>query len=105
MGSSLAGAATGPHVDGGKVDRTALKAWRDARREGLPWGKQPPRALVHLVERSSQMSGTDDVAATGECLELMYLLQMNFLVYYIVPRCWSVAAVRSSTEGQSALTV
>ncbi|KAL3138940.1 hypothetical protein ABBQ32_005753 [Trebouxia sp. C0010 RCD-2024] len=62
----IPGAATGPHVDGGKVDRTALKAWRDARREGLPWGKQPPRALVHLVERSSQMSGTDDVAATGE---------------------------------------
>ena len=47
------------------MDRTALKAWRDARREGLQWGRQPPPALVHLVDRSSQLSGADDVAATG----------------------------------------
>ena len=59
------GASAGPHIDGGKVDRTALKAWRDARREGMQWGKQPPPALVHLVDRSSQLSGADDVAATG----------------------------------------
>ena len=63
--STCAGAAAGPHIDGGKVDRTALKAWRDARREGLQWGRQPPPALVHLVDRSSQLSGADDVAATG----------------------------------------
>ncbi|DBA83715.1 TPA: hypothetical protein ACH3X1_006252 [Trebouxia sp. C0004] len=62
----IPGASAGPHVDGGKVDRTALKAWRDARREGMQWGKQPPPALVHLVDRSSQLSGADDVAATGE---------------------------------------
>ena len=61
----IAGVSAGPYVDGGKVDRTALKAWRDTRREGLPWGRQPPPALVHLVERSSQLSGADDVAATG----------------------------------------
>ena len=65
-----AGASAGPHIDGGKVDRTALKAWRDARRERLPWGQKLPPALVHLVDRSSQMSGSDDVAATGELLEL-----------------------------------
>lgn len=62
----IPGVSAGPYVDGGKVDRTALKAWRDTRREGLPWGRQPPPALVHLVERSSQLSGADDVAATGE---------------------------------------
>ena len=64
------GASAGPHIDGGKVDRTALKAWRDARREGMQWGKQPPPALVHLVDRSSQLSGADDVAATGTRLPL-----------------------------------
>jgi len=37
----------------------------EARREGMQWGKQPPPALVHLVDRSSQLSGADDVAATG----------------------------------------
>ncbi len=65
------GAAAGPHIDGGKVDRTALKAWRDARRAGMQWGKQPPPALVHLVDRSSQLSGADDVAATGTRLPLI----------------------------------
>lgn len=63
--SLLTGTPAGPYIDGGKVDRTALKAWRDTRRQNLPWGRQPPPALVHLIERSSQLSGTDDVAATG----------------------------------------
>ena len=65
----LTGASAGPHIDGGKVDRTALKAWREERRQNvgpLPWAKQPPHALIHLVDRSSQMSGADDVEATGE---------------------------------------
>lgn len=65
----IPGASAGPHIDGGKVDRTALKAWREERRQNvgpLPWAKQPPHALIHLVDRSSQMSGADDVEATGE---------------------------------------
>ena len=61
----LSGTPAGPYIDGGKVDRIALKAWRDTRRQNLPWGRQPPPALVHLIDRSSQLSGADDVAATG----------------------------------------
>ena len=68
MYTLLLGTPAGPYIDGGKVDRTALKAWRDTRRQNLPWGRQPPPALVHLIDRSSQLSGTDDIAATGVML-------------------------------------
>ena len=50
------------------MDRTALKLWREERRQNvspMPWAKQPPHALIHLVDRSSQMSGADDVEASG----------------------------------------
>lgn len=68
----IAGTPAGPYIDGGKVDRTALKAWRDTRRQNMPWGRQPAPALVHLIDRSSQLSGADDVAATGMWTHHMY---------------------------------
>ena len=56
--------------DGGVVDRIGLKAWRDRRRAQsarAPRGKpRPPPCLVHIIERSSPFSGSDDPAATGE---------------------------------------
>jgi hypothetical protein len=69
--------------DGGVVDRIGLKAWRNRRRRqggahsssstlaappprgGRP-GRRPPPCLVHIIERSSPFSGSDDPAATGE---------------------------------------
>ncbi|KAG1679637.1 hypothetical protein FOA52_006154 [Chlamydomonas sp. UWO 241] len=53
-----------PCKDGGIVDRVGLKGWRERRRtQGF---LVPPPCLVHVVQRSSNFSGNDDVAATGE---------------------------------------
>ena len=99
---TCAGAAAGPHIDGGKVDRTALKAWRDARREGLQWGRQPPPALVHLVDRSSQLSGADDVAATGVVPNQPIIAKWPSCFMHLTPacirldhRCWSIVLLFS----------
>ncbi|EIE21028.1 hypothetical protein COCSUDRAFT_17697, partial [Coccomyxa subellipsoidea C-169] len=53
----------GPFRDGGLVDRTGLGAWR--QRRSLRGSGVPP-ALIHLIQRSSNFSGNDDVEATGE---------------------------------------
>lgn len=65
-----AGNRHGPFVDGGVVDRIALKAWRDRRRSQLSKtgesGLQPPPCLVHVIKRSTPWSGNDDALGTGE---------------------------------------
>lgn len=60
---SGAGQESGPFKDGGLIDRTGLSAWR--KRRSLR-GKGVPPALIHLIQRSSNFSGSDDVEATGE---------------------------------------
>jgi len=71
---AIAGAPhPGPFRDGGVVDRTGLRAWRarrasqaaSAARRGVS-PSPPPPALVHVIHRSSALSGDDDVAGTGE---------------------------------------
>lgn len=87
--------AAGPFQDGGMVDRTGLRPWRQHLRrqqeagagsgsgngsgmssgsggsgngsgKGLGKGLQrPPSAILHLIARSSKFSGSDNVAATG----------------------------------------
>lgn len=67
--------------DGGVVDRVGLAAWRQRRRQqaasGMAvarsggsqtqqLGMAPPPCLVHIIERSSPFSGTDDADAAGE---------------------------------------
>ncbi|CAL8469101.1 g8642 [Coccomyxa elongata] len=59
----IPGQEDGPFKDGGLVDRTGLSAWR--KRRSLR-GKGVPPALIHLIQRSSNFSGNDDVEATGE---------------------------------------
>jgi hypothetical protein len=54
----------GPFKDGGLYDRTGLVAWR--RRRSLRGNVVPP-ALIHLIARSSNFSGADDVESTGGC--------------------------------------
>ncbi|PNH03908.1 hypothetical protein TSOC_009991 [Tetrabaena socialis] len=63
----------GPFKDGGVVDRVGLKAWRDRRRVQMKHhvfngsaSPRPPTCLVHVIERSSPFSGSDDMTATGE---------------------------------------
>ena len=85
---SIPGALGGPFADGGVVDRTGLSAWRESRRVRRAEGGEarqrrrrptaPPTpvsspsqqqqheqghaaALVHLIHRSSQLSGSDDL--------------------------------------------
>lgn len=62
MTSAHAGHKDGPFKDGGLYDRTGLVAWR--RRRSLS-GKGVPPALIHLIARSSNFSGADDVENTG----------------------------------------
>ena len=50
------------------MDRTGLSAWR--KRRSLRGSGVPP-ALIHLIQRSSNFSGDDDVEATGEPLPLL----------------------------------
>ncbi|KAK9908328.1 hypothetical protein WJX75_006132 [Coccomyxa subellipsoidea] len=59
----IPGQESGPFKDGGLIDRTGLSAWR--KRRSLR-GKGVPPALIHLIQRSSNFSGSDDVEATGE---------------------------------------
>eukprot|EP00238_Polyblepharides_amylifera_P002808 CAMPEP_0196581734 /NCGR_PEP_ID=MMETSP1081-20130531/35280_1 /TAXON_ID=36882 /ORGANISM="Pyramimonas amylifera, Strain CCMP720" /LENGTH=224 /DNA_ID=CAMNT_0041902071 /DNA_START=150 /DNA_END=824 /DNA_ORIENTATION=- len=49
------------YIDGGKHDRVGLRAWRERRRTtGASFGPVPP-VLAHVIERSSQFSGDDDI--------------------------------------------
>lgn len=55
--------------DGGVVDRIGLAAWRQRRRQQQQLGRRSsrlPPCLVHIIERSSPFSGTDDPEAAGE---------------------------------------
>eukprot|EP00878_Enallax_costatus_P001001 GHUV01001133.1.p1 GENE.GHUV01001133.1~~GHUV01001133.1.p1 ORF type:complete len:379 (+),score=111.33 GHUV01001133.1:278-1414(+) len=55
--------------DGGVVDRVGLSAWRQRRRQQHKLGRRGdrlPPCLVHIIERSSPFSGTDDAEAAGE---------------------------------------
>lgn len=70
-----AGKHDGPFIDGGVVDRIALKAWRARRRAQLSAAAgavpgsangAPPPCLVHVIHRSTPFSGDDDALGTGE---------------------------------------
>jgi hypothetical protein len=55
--------------DGGVVDRIGLSAWRQRRRLQQQFGRRSarlPPCLVHVIERSSPFSGSDDTEAAGE---------------------------------------
>lgn len=55
--------------DGGVVDRIGLSAWRQRRRQQQQFGRRSarlPPCLVHVIERSSPFSGSDDTEAAGE---------------------------------------
>lgn len=55
--------------DGGVVDRIGLAAWRQRRRQQQSrghHGRRLPACLVHIIERSSPFSGSDDPEAAGE---------------------------------------
>lgn len=57
--------------DGGVVDRIGLAAWRQRRRQQHQLGRRSarlPPCLVHIIERSSPFSGSDDAEAAGESL-------------------------------------
>ena len=59
----IPGCPGGPFADGGKVDRDGLGPWRDlVRAKG--WEELP--AVVHLISRSSPLSGEDNVYRHNE---------------------------------------
>lgn len=81
-----AGQENGPFKDGGLVDRTGLSAWR--KRRSL-CGKGVPPALIHLIQRSSNFSGADDVEATGGRSLLASIFEQ-----YVLPVPWRVFHAR-----------
>ena len=71
----------GRWADGGKHDRVGLRGWRARRRaqsaEGCSWSSSsaPPPALVHVIQRSSQFSGDDDLSKLAAEEERAFYVQ------------------------------
>ncbi|CAG9466019.1 unnamed protein product [Pedinophyceae sp. YPF-701] len=56
------GLPNGPFVDGGAVDRVALRPWRELRASTSSDDEPELPVLVHVITRSSPYSGVDDIS-------------------------------------------
>jgi len=102
--------------DGGMVDRVGLAAWRQRRRQqqhlsadaaGSSGSVLPP-CLVHVIERSSPFSGSDDAEACGE--EAVQVVRcpksgVNFFDLGDFDRQFNIAKQRASSSLDTYLSI
>jgi hypothetical protein len=97
--------------DGGMVDRVGLSAWRQRRRRQRQQQQHSssnsvPPCLVHIIERSSPFSGSDDAEASGEDgVQVVRCPKsgVNFFDLGDFDRQFSIARERASSSLQSYL--